>query len=44
VKYGIHPDAAAEHRQQVAYYERRQIDLGRRYHAEYRAIGRQPNY
>jgi len=38
VKYGIHPEAAAEHRRQVAYYEQRQRGLGQRYHAEFRAM------
>jgi toxin ParE1/3/4 len=37
VKYWLHPEAAAEHRKQVAYYEERQAGLGRRYHAEFRA-------
>lgn len=37
MKYWLHPEAAAEHRKQVAYYEERQPGLGRRYHEEYRA-------
>jgi len=35
VKYWLHPDAAQEHEQQVAYYEETQAGLGRRYHAEF---------
>lgn len=37
MKYWLHPEAAAEHRKQIAYYEERQAGLGRRYHADYRA-------
>ena len=35
MKYWLHPDAAQEHEQQVAYYEETQAGLGRRYHAEF---------
>jgi hypothetical protein len=35
VKYRLHPEAAAEHKRQIAYYEEKQAGLGRRYHAEY---------
>jgi toxin ParE1/3/4 len=38
VNYLLHPEAAAEHRRQVAYYEDKQRGLGRRYHAELRAV------
>ena len=37
MSYSIHPDAAAEHTRQVAYYEDAQKGLGRRYHNEFRA-------
>lgn len=37
MNYRIHPEAAAEHRRQVAYYEDKQAGLGRRYHAAFRA-------
>jgi toxin ParE1/3/4 len=37
VNYRIHPEAAAEHRRQIAYYEEKQAGLGRRYHAAFRA-------
>ena len=37
--YRLHPDAAPEHEEQVAYYEERRAGLGRRYHlAMLRAI------
>jgi plasmid stabilization system protein ParE len=32
VNYRLHPDAALEHEEQVAYYEERSAGLGRRYH------------
>jgi toxin ParE1/3/4 len=35
VIYLLHPEAAAEHRKQVAYYESQQAGLGRKYHAEF---------
>jgi len=37
VKYALHPQAAAEHEDQVAYYETRAEGLGRRYHAALRS-------
>ena len=37
MNYWIHPDAAAEHKQQVAYYEEAQSGLGRRYHLAYQS-------
>ena len=37
MSYCLHPEAAAEHKRQIAYYEDKQAGLGRRYHAEYRA-------
>ena len=37
MSYRLHPDAAHEHKQQVAYYENEQRGLGRRYHAEFQA-------
>jgi toxin ParE1/3/4 len=38
VIYRLHPEAAAEHRKQIAYYEDQQPGLGRRYHAEFHAV------
>jgi hypothetical protein len=38
VTYHLHPEAAAEHKKQVAYYEDKQAGLGRRYHAEFRVV------
>lgn len=32
MNYRLHPDAALEHEEQVAYYEERHAGLGRRYH------------
>jgi toxin ParE1/3/4 len=32
VSYWLHPEAAEEHKKQVAYYEEAQAGLGRRYH------------
>jgi toxin ParE1/3/4 len=37
VNFRIHPAAAHEHKQQVAYYENEQPGLGRRYHAAFQA-------
>lgn len=31
-KYWLHPEAAEEHKKQIAYYEEAQAGLGRRYH------------
>ena len=33
--YALHPEAAAEHRKQVAYYEQQQKGLGNHYHAAF---------
>jgi toxin ParE1/3/4 len=33
--YWLHPEAAEEHKKQVAYYEDAQAGLGRRYHDEF---------
>lgn len=35
MRYWLHPEAAAEHTRQVAYYEETQPGLGRRYHADF---------
>jgi toxin ParE1/3/4 len=35
VKYWLHPEAAEEHKRQIAYYEEAQAGLGRRYHSEF---------
>jgi plasmid stabilization system protein ParE len=41
VNYRLHPDAALEHEEQIAYYEECRAGLGRRYHlAMLRAIAR----
>jgi plasmid stabilization system protein ParE len=41
VTYRLHPEAALEHEEQVAYYEERSGGLGSRYHlAAMQAIGR----
>jgi plasmid stabilization system protein ParE len=37
VNYVLHPEAALEHEQQVAYYQERQLGLGVRYHSAFRA-------
>lgn len=37
MKYGLHPEAASEHKKQISYYEGAQTGLGRRYHAEFMA-------
>jgi len=37
VSYRLHPEASAEHKRQIAYYEEKQAGLGRRYHAEFQA-------
>ena len=37
MSYRLHPEAANEHKQQVAYYENEQKGLGQRYHAEFKA-------
>ncbi len=38
MKYLLHPQAAAEHEDQVVYYETRAEGLGRRYHAALRSV------
>jgi hypothetical protein len=38
VNYALHPEAALEHEEQVAYYEQRSAGLGRRYHAAFRSV------
>jgi hypothetical protein len=38
VKYWLHPEAADEHKKQVAHYEEIQAGLGRRYHTEFQNI------
>ncbi len=41
MNYRLHPDAALEHEEQIAYYEERRAGLGRRYHlAMLRAVER----
>ncbi|MBS0571446.1 MAG: type II toxin-antitoxin system RelE/ParE family toxin [Proteobacteria bacterium] len=37
MKYFLHPEAALEHEEQVAWYESRTAGLGRRYHAVFLA-------
>lgn len=37
MRYELHPEAALEHEEQVAYYEARAAGLGRRYHAAFRS-------
>jgi len=38
VNYWLHPEAAEEHKKQVAHYEEIQAGLGRRYHAEFQDV------
>lgn len=38
MKYWLHPEAAEEHKKQVAHYEEIQSGLGRRYHAEFQNV------
>lgn len=38
MNYWLHPEAAEEHRKQVAYYEEIQPGLGRRYHADFQNV------
>jgi len=38
VKYWLHPEAAEEHKKQVAHYEEIQAGLGRRYHTEFQNV------
>ena len=35
MSYWLHPEAAEEHKKQVAHYEEIQAGLGKRYHAEF---------
>ena len=35
MNYWVHPEAAEEHKKQVAYYEETEAGLGRRYHVEF---------
>lgn len=37
MNYQLHPEAAFEHEEQVAYYEARATGLGRRYHSAFRS-------
>lgn len=36
--YQLHPEAAAEHLGQIAYYEQQQAGLGKRYHTEFLTV------
>ena len=36
--YWLHPDAAEEHKKQVAHYEDIQAGLGKRYHTEFQNV------
>ena len=38
MKYWLHPEAAEEHKKQVAHYEEIQTGLGRRYHTEFQNV------
>lgn len=38
MSYWLHPEAAEEHRKQVAHYEKIQAGLGRRYHTEFQNV------
>lgn len=38
MKYWLHPEAAEEHKKQVAHYEEIQAGLGRRYHTEFQDV------
>jgi len=38
VGYWLHPEAADEHKKQVALYEEIQAGLGRRYHTEFQSV------
>ena len=38
MSYRLHPEAAEEHKKQVAHYEEIQAGLGRRYHIEFQQI------
>lgn len=38
MRYWLHPEAAEEHKKQVAHYEEIQAGLGRRYHTEFQNV------
>ena len=38
MSYWLHPEAAEEHKKQVAHYESIQAGLGRRYHSEFQNV------
>jgi len=38
VKYWLHPEAADEHKKQVAHYEAIHVGLGKRYHSEFQNV------
>ena len=38
MSYWLHPEAAVEHKKQVAHYEDIQAGLGRRYHSEFQHV------
>ena len=38
MNYWLHPEAAQEHKKQVAHYEEIQAGLGRRYHTEFQNV------
>ena len=38
MSYWLHPEAAEEHKKQVAHYEEIQAGLGRRYHSEFQDV------
>ena len=38
MSYWLHPEAAEEHKKQVAHYEEIQPGLGRRYHSEFQNV------
>lgn len=38
MSYWLHPEAAEEHKKQVAHYEEIQAGLGRRYHSEFQNV------
>ena len=38
MSYRLHPEAAEEHKKQIAHYEEIQAGLGRRYHTEFQQI------
>lgn len=38
MSYWLHPEAAEEHKNQVAHYEEIQVGLGKRYHIEFQNV------